>query len=122
MVGADYAFANGLTLSAELYGNGAGSRDLASYDWVGLRAGRITSLATRYAGLYASYDITPLLKWSTYVAVNVDDRSRGLDTRLVWSWRADVELTVGLRSFGGGPRSEYGRMPGAALAQAQWFF
>ncbi|HRH88648.1 MAG TPA: hypothetical protein PLO41_17520 [Rubrivivax sp.] len=34
MVGGDYAFANGLTLSAELYYNGAGSRDPAGYDGV----------------------------------------------------------------------------------------
>jgi hypothetical protein len=85
MAGADYAFATGLTLSAELYYNGAGSRDPAGYDFAGLRSGRLTSLATRYAGLFASYEITPLLKWMTYAVLNADDRSHAVDSRLVWS-------------------------------------
>lgn len=121
MAGADYAFARGLTLSAELYYNGAGSRYPVNYDWSGLRSGRITSLATRYAGLYASYDITPLLKWVSYVVLNGDDRSRGVDSRLVWSWRPNVDLTLGLQVFGGSANSEYGRVPGAVLVQAQWY-
>ncbi len=40
MAGADYALASGLTLSAELYYNGAGSKNPGGYDFTGLRAGR----------------------------------------------------------------------------------
>ncbi|MBI5716347.1 MAG: hypothetical protein HZC37_01515 [Burkholderiales bacterium] len=122
VVGADYAFANGLTMSAELYYNGAGSRDPAGYDLAGQRSGRVTSLATRYAGLYASYEITPLLKWVAYAVVNGDDLSRAIDSRLVWSWRSDLELVIGLRRFSGSEGSEYERTPSAAFAQAQWFY
>lgn len=122
MVGLDYAYANGLTVSTELYYNQAGNRDPAAYDLASWLAGHITSLATRYVGLYASYEITPLLKWTNYAAINVDDHSRGIDSRLVWSWRPSVELTVGLQRFAGTARSEYGRVPNALLAQGQWFF
>ena len=122
MVGADYALANGLTLSAELYYNGAGSRDPAGYDIAGLGSGRVTNLATRYTGLYAAYEITPLLKWVTYVVVNGDDRSRAVDSRLAWSWRSDLELVIGLQRFSGTESSEYARMPNAAFAQLQWFY
>jgi hypothetical protein len=122
MGGVDYAFPNGLTLSAELYYNGAGSRDPAGYDFMGQRAGRVASLAKRYAGMYASYEITPLLKWMTYMVVNGDDRSRAVDTRLVWSVSADLELTAGVQQFGGRNGSEYGNVPAAWQAQLQWFF
>lgn len=122
LVGADYAFANGLTLSAELYYNGAGTRDPVGYDFAAWSAGRVSNLATRYAGLYASYEITPLLKWVNYAVVNADDRSRAIDSRLVWSWRSDLELTIGLQRFTGSAGSEYGRMPNASFAQLQWFY
>lgn len=122
MAGADYAFATGLTLSAELYYNGAGSRDPAGYDFAGLRLGRVASLATRYVGLFALYEITPLLKWVTYAVVNGDDRSRAIDSRLIWSWRTDLELAIGLQRFSGLETSEYKRMPNATFAQLQWFY
>ncbi len=82
----------------------------------------MTSLATRYAGLYAAYEITPLLKWVTYAVVNADDRSRAVDTRLVWSWRDDLELTLGAQRFCGSAASEYGRLRDGAFAALKWFF
>jgi hypothetical protein len=122
MAGLDYAFPNGLTLSAELYYNGAGSGDPAGSDFAGRGAGRLAGLAKRYAGMYASYEITPLLKWMTYMVVNGDDRSRAVDTRLVWSASSDLELTAGVQRFGGLSGSEYGNVPAAWQAQLQWFF
>lgn len=122
MVGADYGFSNGLTLSAELYYNGAGSRDPAGYDFAAQRSGRMASLATRYAGLVASCEITPLLKWTTYAVVNADDRSRAIDTRLVRSVRPDLDLTIGLQRFSGAMGSEFAALPNAFQLQLQWFF
>jgi hypothetical protein len=122
MAGADYAFANGLTLSAELYYNGAGSRDPAGYDLAGLRSGRVASLATRYAGLYASYEITPLLKWITYTVVNADDRSRAIDSRVVRSIAPNLDLTLGVQRFSGAVGSEFARLSNAFHVQLQWFF
>jgi hypothetical protein len=122
LLGADYAFAGGLTLSGELYYNGAGARDPVAYDLDAWSAGRVSNLATRYAGLVASFEITPLLKWVNYAVVNADDHSRGLDSRLVWSWRNNLDLTIGVQRFAGSAGSEYARMPNAAFAQVQWFF
>lgn len=122
MVGMDYAFANGLTLSAELYYNGAGSRDPASYDLAGLRSGRVANLATRYTGLYASYEITPLLKWVNYVVRNADDRSHAIDSRLVWSIAPATDLTVGVQHFSGAVGCEFAALPNAFQVQLQWFF
>lgn len=122
MAGADYAFAAGLTLSAELYYNGAGARSPAGYDFTGLRAGRVTSLATRYAGLFASYEITPLLKWTTYGVLNADDRSRAVDSRLAWSIGAATNLIFGVQLFAGSAGSEFAASPNAVQVQLQWFF
>ena len=122
MSGVDYAFSNGLTVSAEAYYNGAGVRDPARYDSSGVRTGQVVSLATRYAGIYVSYEITPLLKAVLYGVRNLDDRSRGGDVRLVWSWRPNVEFTLGTQRFGGAGRTEYGRMPATSFVQGQWFF
>lgn len=122
MVGADYAFASGLTLSAELYYNGAGSRDPAGYDLAGLRSGRVANLATRYTGLYASYEVTPLLKWASYAVRNADDRSHAIDSRLVWSIASATDLTVGVQHFTGAVGSEFAALPNAFQVQLQWFF
>jgi hypothetical protein len=122
MAGVDYAFPNGLTLSAELYYNGAGSRDPAGYDIAGQGAGRLASLATRYAGLYASYEITPLLKWSNYVVVNGDDRSRAIDSRLVRSIAPNLDLALGVQRFSGAVGSEFANFSNALHGQLQWFF
>ena len=122
MAGIDYGFANSLTVSLELYHNGGGTRDRQRYDFAALLAGRTLTLATRYAGLFAGYDITPLLKWTTYFVLNADDHSRALDTRLVWSLRSDVDLTAGVQRFAGSAGSEYGSLHNAALLQLQWFF
>ncbi len=107
LLGLDYAFANTLTLSTELYYNGAGTRDQSR---------------SRYLGVYAGYDLTPLLKWANYVVVNLDDGSRAVDARLTWSARSDLDLTLGLQRFGGRAGSEYRRWPNTWMAQLQWFF
>jgi hypothetical protein len=122
MVGADYAFPFGLTASAELYYNGAGARDPAGYDLRGQRSGQGGSLATRYAGLSISYEITPLLKWITYAIVNADDRSQGIDSRMVQSIAPNLDLTLGVQRFSGSADSEFARFANAIQVQLQWFF
>jgi hypothetical protein len=122
LLGLDYAFNGGLTLSGELFYNGGGTRDPRRHDLIAGSHGTAEPLATRYAGFYANCEFTPLLKWVNYAVRNIDDRSGGLDSRLVWSWRPDVDLSVGVQRFRGPRHSEYGRMPSAVFAQGQWFF
>lgn len=82
----------------------------------------MTSLATRYAGLYASYEITPLLKWVNYVVLNADDRSHAVDSRLVWSIDPAADVTFGVQRFTGAAGSEFATLPNAVQVQLQWFF
>jgi hypothetical protein len=122
LVGADYAFANTLTLTGELYYNGAGASDTRAYDFASLFAGHVQSLARRYAGIYAGYEITPLLKWNNYLVVNADDRSRFFSPSLVYSIRTNIDLAAGVQLFRGSEGSEYGRLNDVYYAQMQWFF
>ncbi|TAK48834.1 MAG: hypothetical protein EPO27_05775 [Betaproteobacteria bacterium] len=122
LVGLDYAFANTLTLSGELYYNGAGAGDRGSYDFASLFAGRIQNVGRRYLGGYAGYEITPLLKWTNYLVVNLADRSRYFSPGLTYSLKANLDLTLGVQWFRGSQGSEYDRFSDAYYAQMQWFF
>lgn len=122
LFGLDYAFCNTLTLSCESYYNGAGASDRSAYDFASLFAGRIQNVGRRYLGAYAGYEITPLLKWTNYLVVNLADRSRYFSPGLVFSLRADLDLAVGAQLFRGAQGSEYAQLNDAYYAQLQWFF
>lgn len=122
MAGVDYAFPNTLTLMAELYYNGAGTRERSAYDYLAVQAGLKQAVATRYAAVLASYELTPLLRWTSYLLLNADDRSRAFDTKLVWLLQPDIDLTFGTQHFAGRADSEFGRMHGVLHMQLQWFF
>lgn len=122
LIGADYAFANTLTVSAELYYNGAGASDPRVYDFAALMTGRIQNVGQRYLGVFASYEITPLLKSNNYLVVNLHDGSRYLAPSLTYSVRTNIDWTIGLQSFSGNTTSEYGRVNNVYYTQLQWFF
>lgn len=122
LLGLDYAFANTLTVSGEIYYNGAGTADSRLYDFTSLFAGRIQSVGRRYLGAFMSYEITPLLKSSNYLVVNLDDRSRYFSPSVLYSIRTNLDLTLGVQWFLGEQQSEYGKFADAYYAQLQWFF
>jgi len=122
LVGWDYAFANTLTLSAELFHDGSGQADPARHGLPALLAGIRQTVGRKYLGLYASYDLTPLLKWTNWLAVNLDDHSRYFSPRLTWSARPDLDLSLGLQSFAGRPGTEFRLRKDLVFAQAQWYF
>lgn len=119
---ADYAFRNTITLSGELYYNGAGTTDRAAYDFASLFGGRIRNVGRRYFGGYAGYEITPLVKWTNYLVLNLADHSRFYSPGLTFSLRANVDLTLGAQLFGGRPGTEYAALRDLYYAQLQWFF
>ena len=122
VIAIDYAFANTLTLSGELYYNGAGASDRAAYDFPALFAGRIQNVGRRYFGGYTAYDVTPLVKWTNYLVVNLADGSTFFSPTLSFSLQANLDLTIGTQLFGGSAGSEYARLRDVHFAQLQWFF
>lgn len=122
LLGWDYAFPNTLTLSAELFYDGSGSSDPSRYDVAGFLAGRTQTLARRYAGGYASYELTPLLKLANWLVANLDDNSLYFSPRLTWSVRTNLDLSLGAQLFDGRDRSELGSRHNLYFTQLQWFF
>lgn len=122
LVGWDYAFANTLTLSAELFHDGSGQATAARYDVPTLLAGTRQTLGRRYLGLYSSYDLSPLLKWMNWLAINLNDRSSYFSPRLTWSARPDLDLSLGLQAFAGRPGTEFRLRTDLVFVQAQWYF
>jgi hypothetical protein len=118
----DYAFASTLTLSGELYYNGAGASEPSAYDFAALFAGRIQNVGRKYFGGYAGYEITPLLKSANFLVANLADDSRYFSPTLVFSLRPNLDLTLGAQVFSGPAGSEYGTLKDVAYAQLQWFF
>ena len=118
----DYAFPGTLTVSGELYYNGAGAADRSAYDFASLFAGRIQNVGQRYFGGYLGYELTPLAKWTNYLVMNLDDRSRLFSPGLTFSLQTSLDLTLAAQLFSGSAGSEYSRLQDAYYAQLQWFF
>jgi hypothetical protein len=118
----DYAFRSTLTLSGEIYYNGAGASDKAAYDFASLFAGRIQNVGRRYFGGYLGYEITPLIKWDNYLVTNLSDHSRYFSPSLTYSIKTDLDWTTGVQFFRGSNGSEYGRLNDVYYTQLQWFF
>ncbi|OGA54805.1 MAG: hypothetical protein A3F74_25060 [Betaproteobacteria bacterium RIFCSPLOWO2_12_FULL_62_58] len=79
-------------------------------------------MGRQYLGAYASYEITPLLKWANFLVVNLADRSRYFSPTLTYSLKTNLDLTVGVQLFRGNNGSEYGRFNDVYYTQLQWFF
>lgn len=122
VAGFDYAFVNTLTVGAELYYNGQGTRERTSYDFARLFSGEIQNVARRYVGAHLKYEFTPLLRTENHFIANLDDGSLFLAPSLIYSLTADWEWVLGVQFFRGGADSEYGRFHDLAYTSLQWFF
>lgn len=122
VVGADYTFRNSLSLNAELYYNGEGAANASAYDFNRLLIGEIQNVARRYLGLYAGYDVSPLLRWDNHLVVNRDDHSYFFSPRAIYSLSDNWELVAGVQFFRGESGSEYGAFNDLYFFQVQRFF
>lgn len=122
VAGLEYAFANTLTVGAELYYNGGGTTDRARYDFARLFRGEIQNVARRYVGAHLKYEFTPLLRTDNVLILNRDDASRFFAPSLVYSLTQNWDWAVGAQFFGGVADSEYGRFYNVYYTSLQWFF
>lgn len=121
-LGAEYAFPNTLTVGAEYYYNGQGTRERARYDFASLFAGKVLNVARHYLGAHLKYDLTPLWRSDNYLIANLDDGSRFFAPSLVYSFTANWDWAVGAQFFAGGADAEYGRFHDVYYTYVQWFF
>ncbi len=122
VLGADRSFANTLTLNLELYYNGRGQARSRDYAFARLLGGELLSLARYYAGFFAAYDFTPILRGEAYAILNLDDASRFFAPRLVYGVSDDLDWSLGAQLFDGPSGSEYGRLESLFYSELQWFF
>ena len=122
VAGAEYAFANTLTVGVELYYNGQGTTDRARYDFTRVFAGEIQNVARHYAGARLKYEFTPLLRTENYLIINHDDGSRFFAPSLVYSFATNWDWAAGVQFFTGAGDSEYGRFYDVYHTYVQWFF
>lgn len=122
LLGVDYAFANTLTFSVETYLSTQDQAERqAQFSATPLRQA-IEPMGTRYVGMVASYEFTPLIKGTLIALANLSDDSRFYSAAVSYSLSDDLVVQVGLHRFSGRIDSEYGRGAPLAYAQAQWFF
>ncbi len=122
VIGADYTFANTLSLNIEAYYNGQGTSGITAYNFNRLFTGKIQSLARYYLGGYLGYDITPLLRWDNYFIYNLDDDSYFIAPGLSYSLSDNIEFSGGIQAFNGASGTEYGTLENLYYLQLQWFF
>lgn len=122
LVGMDYGFASTLTVTGELYFNGAGTGDPGLYDLEGFLDGRVRSLARRYGALAFTYDLTPLLQLLAHGVVNIDDHSRVLWPGLEYSVTGNLYVSGGMQVYTGRAISEYGRLRDVLHVQVKHHF
>lgn len=122
VVGADYTFANTLSLSLEYYYNGQGATEISNYQISRWLLGDLQSLARHYLGGFLAYDITPLLRWENILIVNLVDDSYFLFPSLTYSLTENITGSVGMQLFDGTDTSEYGQSHDLYYIQLQWFF
>ena len=122
LVGADYVFPNTLSFSAELFHSTEPLAQRLQRWQANPQLAQVEPYGNAYAGLAVGYELTPLLKASTYLLANLRDGSRLLYPTLSWSLTADSLVSGGAQYFSGAADSEYGRGIRLLFLRFQQFF
>jgi hypothetical protein len=122
LLGIDYAFANTLTLSGELYYSDQRAPWRAAQRQANAQLALVQPPGRAYAGLSMSYDVTPLWKVSAVLLANLGDSSRLLYPSISHSLSDNSVLTAGAQFFGGSRDSEYGHASALAFLRYERSF
>ncbi len=122
LLGLDYAFVSGLTLSAEAYINTQSPADLAATLAQLPQLPFLQSIGRRYLGASADYEPNPIYKFTTIWLRNQEDQSDFFSAVFTYSIRQTTSLTVGAQAFSGAVTSEFGQQHPLFFASIQWYF
>ncbi len=111
VAGTAYGFGDGTSLQVEWFHNTGGAVDPDAYDLSAVAAGRLLAVGRDYAVAALSRPLSPLLTGSLAVLLNAGDGSAALVPGLDWSLAQNARLAVGVQTFTGGDRSEFGPLP-----------
>ena len=112
LLSGNYNFENSLYIMAEYFSNGGWNAP-----WTG-----ISYEGEDYAGIEASYDLTPLSRWNNFLIINLDDRSYFFSPKLTSSLLENLDLSLGLQIFGGNKKGEYGQSENRFYSDLEWYF
>lgn len=122
ILNADYTFAGGYYVLAEVYFNGSGTRDRGAYDLAALLDGRTFNLAKDYAAVSVGHAFTPLLAGSLYGLANLDDQSALAGPALAYSLRENLDVSAATYLFLGEAGTEFGAQRNVYFASIQVYF
>ena len=122
LLGFDYAFANSLSFSSELYYSDRSNADRIAQWTQNAQLALVQPSGGAYLGVAVGYEFTPLLKMSTYVLNNLKDNSRVLYPALTYSATDSTSLSGGAQFFSGKRDSEYGGASNLYFVRVQRFF
>ena len=108
VLGLGRRFENTLYLSAEYLYNGAGRADDATA-WALVEEGHAQHVSEHVAGLFASYELTPILTTSLGAVTALDDPSILVQPGLIYYAAGEVEIVAGaMLAFGERPSVDAG--------------
>jgi hypothetical protein len=123
LIGADYAFANMLTLSGELYFSTQSKQNMLAQFAQNPLMAQVEPISNRAAGISINYEFTPLLKTSTLVLFDLTDSGRVIYPTLSYSMTENMVLTAGVQFFSGNVGVASQVAPGKLMyGQVQYFF
>jgi len=108
IIGAEYGFENGWTVSGEYYRNGWGETEPSRYRWEAVEAVGVTYLAQNYLGIAASYPYHPLVTLTFSAIDNLDDGSGFGGLGIDYSLGDESRIGIGGNLFAGDENSEFG--------------
>ncbi len=112
ILGADYGFVNGLTVTAEWLH----SSEIYSADEILLTQNNTLSnnrhLSSDYLGAYAYYDFNLLINGAISIVYDIDDQSSFISPLLEYSLGDDSSLALGALLYTGNDESEFGSVGG----------
>lgn len=108
IAGFDCGFENSLTLTVEYLYNGAGNKNKEGY-----YKRQITELSEwneqgrDYLAVVINYELTPLIKISNSLILNMNDQSRHIAPSVSYSVSDESEIGLGMQHVSGGSKSEF---------------
>jgi hypothetical protein len=122
LLGVDYGFVNGLTLSAEIFRSTQSAEDAAATIARIPQLPFLQPVGRRYLGASANYEPNPVYNINVTWLKNQGDDSDFASAVLARSIDENTSVTLGAQDFHGSPASEYGRGHRLYFTSLQHFF
>ncbi len=122
LLGADYGFISGLTLSAEIFRSTQSESDLAATVAAIPELPFLLPIGRSYAGLVASYEPDPIYSINLTWLRNGDDDSEFRAATVTYTFTESLVLAMGVQAVEGDDQSDYGRGHSLSYLYLQWYF